>query len=713
MFDNVQTLPRYYDSNYTEYSDELPDKKETKKHAQKRREAKVKNWWYQEKVRQGPNRREMAVDEDFYDNIQWDPEDKAEMNALGQAALTFNEIHPTIEWIVGTEKRTRVDWKVLPRKKDHEKEASVKTGVLKFINDTNKLSFHRSRAFKQSATAGLSWMEYGHDEDTGDFPIFGDYESWRNVWGDSLATDWVTMKDWRYIHRSRIIDLDVAQAMFPNKRDALKRAADAQNANPYYRDDYTETQLYYFGNSGQSYTTTIDTALADSAGRRSRVKLIETWYREPVRVQRMMNDPEYQGQIFDPSNKEHAGMKEQGVVSLYDDVFMQMRVMMHIDEGEVLQDIASPYDHNRFPFVPLYAYIRAKDNQPYGVVRLCRDPQEDLNKRRSKILYLLSVRRTIMDEGAIRDMDAFEEEVSRPDSIIEKRKGFDLEIHENNQVAQAHLDLERQDAAYIRELSGVTGENLGLSTNATSGVAINARRDQGTTVTASLFDNLRLHTQLSGELMLSLSEQYLTDEDEFRITGDRNTFEFIEINKPDENGEMWNNITAHAADFVVDESDFRESQRIAMFETMANMLSQWDSEISIQLLDLLVDLTDLPQRQEMVSRIRKINGQVDPESETEEEREEREAAQAEAEEEQRQIQLTEIKLGFEERAAKIDKTRKDSAVQYVKAFNDAVQAAGASLQQPILGQIAELMVQEGLEPVGQQQMQEHEQEMIA
>lgn len=33
--------------------------------------------YYREKERQAPNRLEMATDHDFYDNLQWDPEDAA------------------------------------------------------------------------------------------------------------------------------------------------------------------------------------------------------------------------------------------------------------------------------------------------------------------------------------------------------------------------------------------------------------------------------------------------------------------------------------------------------------------------------------------------------------------------------------------------------------------------------------------------------------
>jgi hypothetical protein len=36
-------------------------------------------WYYLERERQSINRMDMAMDSDFYDNIQWDPEDAAEL----------------------------------------------------------------------------------------------------------------------------------------------------------------------------------------------------------------------------------------------------------------------------------------------------------------------------------------------------------------------------------------------------------------------------------------------------------------------------------------------------------------------------------------------------------------------------------------------------------------------------------------------------------
>ena len=34
--------------------------------------------------------------------------------------MVFNEVKPTLDWIIGTARRTRVDYKILPREKDDE-----------------------------------------------------------------------------------------------------------------------------------------------------------------------------------------------------------------------------------------------------------------------------------------------------------------------------------------------------------------------------------------------------------------------------------------------------------------------------------------------------------------------------------------------------------------------------------------------------------------
>ena len=170
-----------------------------------------------------------------------------------------------------------------------------------------------------------------------------------------------------------------------------------------------------------------------------------------------------------------------------------------------------------------------------------------------------------------------------------------------------------QDADYIERTAGVNDEMMGRQTNAVSGKAISQRYEMGTVVTASMFDNLRFAFQLAGEIKLSLIEQFWTEEKEIRITGAKGLPEFVRLNALDpQTGERLNDITRTQADFAVDEQAHSATVRQAMFEAMMELAQKLPEEVTVQLLDLIVDLSDIPSRDAFVERIRKFNGQKDP-----------------------------------------------------------------------------------------------------
>jgi len=108
--------------------------------------------------RQQANRYQMALDEDYYDSIQWTPDEAAAVRARGQNPIVYNEVKPTIDWLIGTERRMRRDFKVLARN-DRSKEASgdaqEKTKLLKYLDDVNRAPFERSLAADDVWKAGL------------------------------------------------------------------------------------------------------------------------------------------------------------------------------------------------------------------------------------------------------------------------------------------------------------------------------------------------------------------------------------------------------------------------------------------------------------------------------------------------------------------------------------------------------------------------------
>lgn len=391
-------------------------------------------YYRQELDRQSDNRRDMAIDEDYYDNIQWTDEEAAELRARGQAPLVYNVISQSVNWIIGSEKRGRADFKVLPRRKAEGQAAERKTDILKYLSDTNRSPFHVSRAFEDTVKVGIGWLEDGiQDADDGE-PIYSRYESWRNILHDSSSTE-LDMFDGRYIFRVKWVDLDIAQALFPERALQLEESVERNSVYSLYgRDDGDDAmdQLEYELDQSSPLTS-------ERGRQRQRARLIECWYRTPELVQRLRGGT-FAGEVFDPADPRHVEQAAQGLATVAERPMMRTRLAI-LTTKHMIWEGASPYRHNRFPFTAVWGFRRGRDNMPYGVIRWMRDIQDDVNKKASKAQWILSTNKVVMDEGAVDDIDAFAEENARPDAIIVKKPGKELVLGVDRDLAAPHLQL--------------------------------------------------------------------------------------------------------------------------------------------------------------------------------------------------------------------------------------------------------------------------------
>ena len=106
------------------------------------------SWFLAEAAKQAPNRAMMAKCEAFYDSEQWSSEDAQDVKGRGQNPVVYNEIKPTIDWMIGTERHSRVDFFVVAEDdgQDAEDDATNKTKLLKYLDDVNRAGFERSYA---------------------------------------------------------------------------------------------------------------------------------------------------------------------------------------------------------------------------------------------------------------------------------------------------------------------------------------------------------------------------------------------------------------------------------------------------------------------------------------------------------------------------------------------------------------------------------------
>lgn len=609
---------------------------------------------------------QMALDFDYYDHLQWSDAERQEMMQRGQAPLVFNKLAMTVDWITGTERRTRIDFQVSPKRKDGTEAAAVKTKLLKYQSDTNRIGWNRSRAFKDAAIGGVGWVETSLRGDESQELVLHTYVPWQHIKWDPFCRS-LDLDDCRYLHRSKWIDLDYALQHFPDREDVLRAAA---RSHVFGEEEWQQEQLdlpqtwrRYDSRGSEIVQRRWSGALPIiGSTHRLRVPTRETWFRQPRRVQRFwgLDAP---GIRFDPQDAAMAEAVSAGYASLSDAITEDMRICIWVPGG-VLYRGASPFKHGGFPFTPVWAKRRSRDGTPYGTVRGIRDAQDDLNKRHSKMLWLLSSNQLVYEESAI-DPDRMQDvkrNLAKPTGTIEVKDGAlannRVRFERNTDLAVAQTNLLQLDSAHINDGSGVNRENMGRDTNATSGRAIIAKQNEGSVTTAELFDNLRLAVQLDGSKLLSMTQQYMTLPMQIRIAGDtpQSASEWLDLNQPELVDGQWqfkNDITKEDADFVVDQIDFRESVRAAQAEQFMDMLKSMPPEYQAALLDIAVEMLDIPQRDLIVSRIRAMSGQPDPEAADHPENQAEQAARAQAEQAEMDLQQQErlAKLGVDKAKA--------------------------------------------------------------
>jgi hypothetical protein len=690
------------DSDKTPFVDEQLQASDPQEET-KRRHAVLMECLADERDRQQEERLQAAIDEDFYDHLQYRREDAAALLERGQAPLVYNESRQTIDWTAGTQKRMRKDHKILGREKNDMRGAEVVTQVVKYTDEVNLTQWHRSRAFKQAALSGLGWLEEGVNPSAGEEIIYSGSEDWRNVYRDSRAKRF-DLKDARYLFRRKRVDLDYAMALLPKGRDHLRQVASSDMT-------IDENDIWYLGER-LTGASDIDNSLDGlpgawrdrrayiggdqvDQGRRTAVDLIEAWYTVPTAVQVFDSGP-LDGQVFNPADPGHQQLQRDRH-AMYDDVKLAMRAMV-CTEDQPMWDGRSPFNHDSFLLIPVWGYRRYRDGMTYGLMRGMRDLQEDINKRASKALWLLSSNRIVADKGAVDDVEEARAEAARADGYIEKTPQKEFRFENPQAEVLGNLQMMDRNTQFMRDIGGVTNANLGRGASGQSGISVERQQDQGSLTTSELFDNLLLATKLAGQLRLSHIKQFKTKASIIRIVGDGQPVDWMPINQEDpDTGEILNDLAAINCDFIVAEQDYRESYIRAATAEMFELLGQiatFAPQVVMSVLDLAVEGSEVRNKDEWVARIRKLNGQRDPTKEvTPEEAKQQRDQEAQAAEDQ-QVQRDLVKAQLAELQKKVEALDVATMAKKVDAIFASLQAAQVVATTPGVAPVADVIAKE-------------------
>ncbi|EPI9435957.1 portal protein [Shigella flexneri] len=608
----------------------------------------------------------------YYDGDQLPPEVLQVLKDRGQLMTIHNLIAPTVDGVLGMEAKTRTDLVVMSDEPDDETEKLAEAINAEFadacrLGNMNKA---RSDAYAEQIKAGLSWVEVRRNSDP-----FGPEFKVSTVSRKEVFWDWLSreadLSDCRWLMRRRWMDTDEAKATFPGMAQVIDYAIDDWRG--FVDTTVTEGQPSPLMSAWEEYQSWDRKENEWLQRERRRVLLQVVYYRtfERLPVIELSN-----GRVvaFDKNNLMHAVAVASGRVQVRVGRVSRIREAWFVGPHFIVDRPCSA-PQGMFPLVPFWGYRKDKTGEPYGLISRAIPAQDEVNFRRIKLTWLLQAKRVIMDEDATQLSDnELMEQIERPDGIIklnparknQKSVADVFRVEQDFQVASQQFQVMQESEKLIQDTMGVYSAFLGQDSNASSGVAISNLVEQGATTLAEINDNYQFACQQVGRLLLAYLLDGLKKRRNHAVVinrDDRQRRQTIVLNAEGDNGELTNDISrlnTHIALAPVQQTPAFKAQ---LAQRMSEVIQGLPPQVQAVVLDLWVNLLDVPQKQEFVERIRAALGT--PKSPDEMTPEEQQAAQQQQAQEQQQQELQ-----MREMAGRVAKLEAEAARAQAAAQRD-------------------------------------------
>jgi hypothetical protein len=219
---------------------------------------------------------------------------------------------------------------------------------------------------------------------------------------------------------------------------------------------------------------------------------------------------------------------------LHDDQWM---VATFTKGGFIEKPVVSPYK-DKFgrsvsSLIMRSAYVDRENNR-YGDVRAYISIQDEINKRRSKALHLMSQRQTFGTKSGVADAAKAKQELAKPDGHVELNGGAvwmqDFGVLPTGDMAQGQIALMQQAVSEMNR-SGPNAALAGKAPGQQSGRALEAQMQGGSVEIEPLADALRQFSRDVYEAAWMRVRQFWTEEKFVRVTDDDRNVKFVGLNK--------------------------------------------------------------------------------------------------------------------------------------------------------------------------------------
>ena len=470
-------------------------------------------------------------DRDYYDSHQLTAEEQATLKRRKQPVVIINRIRRKVDAMIGIEQRGRVDPKALPRNPGDEDAAELATKALRFVEEIERIDVKRSASFENLLIEGYGGCEVCVEPRRGQLEITVKRLRWEEIFFDPFSRE-KDFSDASYMGVMKWMTADRARdfvGRFYQGAD-LEELLDVNTSG-------TTGETYEDRPRGEAYMWTDE--------RQKRVRVAQMYY--------------LRGGVW--------------------------HLAIYNGRGVFYNEVSPYLDEHGQPTCPMIlmtAYVD-RENMRYGLVRDMIYPQDEINKRRSKLLHQLNMRQTMGVKGAVASVAQMKRELASPDGHVEiTSEAFEdaarvgmrpFEVIPNSDQTMGQFNLLAESKAEI-DMLGPNPALVGQDSGGQSGRAIMAQQQAGLAELAPIYDSLRDWTERLYRQVWAAIKQFWDGPRWIRVTEDPGSQIFIGVNQPQMTPmgpQIVNNVGQIDVDIMIDQAPDYASLRAEQFQALADL----------------------------------------------------------------------------------------------------------------------------------------------
>lgn len=531
---------------------------------------------------------------EFYEGDQWPEDVRKKMNEEQRAVLTVNLVASMIDLLSGYARRNKTDFRYKPVEEGDSKMADILFIVVKQIMTKMGYFAEEIEVFEELIKTGRGcfhvYMDF--DEDIRGQLKVEYFPSENVVFGPHLKKD---ASDCDYLVKWEWKSMAELKAMFPDEAEDLKYVDNIV----FQSSDNIVTG--YLGDSPLDYSYMHHEDMVDVAKKKTRI--LECEQRE-YRTVFTFIDPESDF-IFKADDIAQSKVKD---LKSMESFIAVRRTTFRLREtvvagGVLLEDRYvenRPYKH--YSVLPVYCY--KQKNNYWGKIEFGKDPQRELNKRRSQ---LMDVMNRMGGSGWFTDDQTFDDHIQESEfkrnapraGWVQKVADVDRPPQRQDPppIPQGIMAADQMSIQAFREVTHVSPELLGNRGRAESGVALARKQNQGILGNEFIFDNFSHTKILLGKIIARYVQEFYRERIA-RILISADDLEAMKIGGETASAytlEMIDRLVHESEamdyDVIVAESQFSESARDANLAILA-MLAQSGMPIPPEFLLMFVDVAE-------------------------------------------------------------------------------------------------------------------------